>query len=85
MNHSRIVRNTPSPAESSAGSFNDTHADGLVRSREAAAFLAISERKLWELQNAGEIRVVRFGRLVRFRRSDLEAWIERHTTKGASR
>jgi excisionase family DNA binding protein len=44
--------------------------------------LAISERKLWELQNAGVIPVIRYGRLVRFRRSDLDVWIAAHRKVG---
>jgi excisionase family DNA binding protein len=31
---------------------------------------------------AGKLRAVKFGRAVRIRRDDLEAWIERHTTDG---
>lgn len=31
---------------------------------------------------AGRLRAVKFGRSVRIRRDDLEAWIERHTTGG---
>lgn len=30
--------------------------------------------------NAGRLRAVKFGRAVRIRRDDLDAWIERHTT-----
>lgn len=31
---------------------------------------------------AGRLRAVRFGRAVRIRRDDLDAWIERHTSGG---
>jgi excisionase family DNA binding protein len=47
----------------------------LVRSREAARMLAISERKLWELTNRKLIRAVRIGRAVRYDVRDLEAFI----------
>ncbi len=48
----------------------------LVRVAEAAKFLGISERKLWELTSLGEIRRVRIGRAVRYDLVDLGAWIE---------
>jgi excisionase family DNA binding protein len=48
----------------------------LWRSREAAAALAISERKLWDLTNRNLIPHVRIGRAVRYSPADLLAWIE---------
>jgi excisionase family DNA binding protein len=47
----------------------------LVRPRDAARMLAISERKLWELTNRNLIRAVRIGRAVRYDVRDLEAFI----------
>jgi excisionase family DNA binding protein len=38
----------------------------LLRPREAARSLGISERSLWSLTNHGEIPAVRFGRSVRY-------------------
>ena len=55
----------------------------LLRANEAARTLALSERKLWELTNRGEIRSVRIGRAVRYDPKDLLAWIE--TSKNARR
>jgi len=49
----------------------------LVRAADAAKFLGISERKLWELAALHEIRRVRIGRAVRYDLHDLEEWIER--------
>lgn len=49
----------------------------LLRPADAADYLAISERKLWELQNCGQIPVVRLGRSVRYHRSDLEAFAQK--------
>jgi excisionase family DNA binding protein len=46
----------------------------LLTVEEAAAVLSISERKLWELTNNGEIPCVRIGTLVRYRRAGLEEW-----------
>ncbi len=49
----------------------------LLRVSEAARLLAISERKLWELTNCGEIPALHIGRAVRYDAQDLEAWILR--------
>ena len=55
----------------------------LVKTREAARILGISERKLWSLRNTGEIPAVKFGcRAVRYNVLDLQAWAERHTERG---
>jgi excisionase family DNA binding protein len=48
----------------------------LLKPREAARALAISERTLWELTKRGKIPHVRIGRAVRYAPADLEAWIE---------
>jgi excisionase family DNA binding protein len=48
----------------------------LVRPREAARLLAISERKLWDLTNRNQIPCVRIGRSVRYSPLDLQAWTE---------
>lgn len=44
----------------------------LLRPREAALQLAISERTLWTLTKAGTIPCIRLGRSVRYRPSDIE-------------
>lgn len=59
-------------------------ADGLLKPSDAARFLAIGRTKLWELTAAKDIQVVRIGRQLRFQRSELQAFIERHTV-GASK
>lgn len=48
----------------------------LLRPREAAEALSISERSLWALTNAGEIPAVRINRSVRYDPLDLQRWIE---------
>ena len=53
----------------------------LVKAKEAAAALSISERKLWELTNRKEIPCIRVGRSVRYSLADLAAWIERKRTE----
>jgi excisionase family DNA binding protein len=49
----------------------------LLTAREAAAYLAISERTLWSLTAPrGPIRVVRIGRTVRYDRRDLLVFVD---------
>jgi len=47
----------------------------LMTSKQAAKYLCISERKLWDLQKLQRIPVVRIDRSVRFDLDDLEAFI----------
>ncbi|MBC8468885.1 MAG: helix-turn-helix domain-containing protein [Planctomycetes bacterium] len=49
----------------------------LVKCGEAAAYLGICERKLWELSKDGRIPSVRIDRSVRFDIADLDAFIEK--------
>jgi hypothetical protein len=53
-----------------------TQREILVRPRDAARALAISERKLWDLTKLKIIPCVRIGRAVRYSPLDLQAWIE---------
>ncbi|MHC4114377.1 MAG: helix-turn-helix domain-containing protein [Planctomycetota bacterium] len=48
----------------------------LMTSKQAAEYLCISERKLWDLQKLQRIPVVRIDRSVRFDRDDLDSFIE---------
>lgn len=48
----------------------------LIKCRQAAAYLGICERKLWELEKDGRIRSVRIDRVVRFDMADLDAFIQ---------
>jgi excisionase family DNA binding protein len=48
----------------------------LIRSGEAARFLAISERTLWSLTRSGRVPHVRVGRCLRYDVDDLRQWIE---------
>ena len=48
----------------------------LLTVRRAAKVLALSERTLWSLTQAGQIPAVRFGRSVRYDPADLRRWIE---------
>jgi excisionase family DNA binding protein len=50
----------------------------LLRTRDAAALLAVSQRTLWTMTRDGEIPVVRVRRTVRYLVSDLTAWVMKH-------
>lgn len=50
--------------------------DGLLRPREAAQWLKISERSLWTFTQRGELAAIRIGRSVRYAVSDLIAFVE---------
>jgi excisionase family DNA binding protein len=49
----------------------------LLRIKEAADYLAISERTLWTLHKEGRIPAIHFRRTTRFDMADLAAFIER--------
>lgn len=48
----------------------------LIKCRQAAAYLGICERKLWELEKNGRVPSVRIDRAVRFDITDLDAFIQ---------
>ena len=52
----------------------------LLKSKQAAEYLCISERTLWNLQKSGKIKIVRMGRLIRFDPADLDKFIEEAKT-----
>ena len=52
----------------------------LLNCKQAAKYLCISEKSLWNLTNAGEICAVRMRRLVRYDPGDLDAFIEKSKT-----
>ena len=54
----------------------------LVNAKEAARILSISQRKLWQLKNCGEIPYVRIGRAVRYSPDELRKWIDRREGSG---
>ena len=49
----------------------------LIKVKAAADYLAISERKLWDLSQNGIIPVVRLGRATRYDLIDLDKFIEK--------
>ena len=75
----RIMTNRPfrqTKAKDACRAAEASPGPALLRSKDAAVFLAISPRKLWELANRGEIPAIRFDRVVRFDVADLRKWIE---------
>ena len=48
----------------------------LMKSKQAAEYLCISERKLWDLQKSQRIPVVRIDRAVRYDIADLDSFID---------
>lgn len=48
----------------------------LMKSKQAAKYLCICERKLWDLSKSGRIQTVRIDRAVRFDIADLDSFIE---------
>lgn len=65
--------------KSSRHNRNEDHEHGpLMKYPEAAEYLGVSERKLWDLKDAGEIPCVRFcpNGAVRFSRRELDRWID---------
>lgn len=55
----------------------------LLTSKQAAAQLNISPRKLWALTNSKKIASVRIGRCVRYDAQDLRAFIDKN--RGSAR
>lgn len=52
---------------------------------EAASYLKIKEKQLMELARRGQIPRAKVGRLVRFHRGDLDAWMKKGGTQCRSR
>ena len=54
----------------------------LLSVREVAAILGICERTVWRLHDSNQMpQCIRLGRSVRWRRSDIEAWVGTHCQK----
>jgi excisionase family DNA binding protein len=55
---------------------------GLLKPREAAEFLQVSERTLWTMSKTGGLPRVQIGRAVRYDLADLNRWIEQAKNPG---
>ena len=56
--------------------YNGNGAAILLTAQDVASEMQISEAMAYHLMKRGEIRTIRFGRTVRVRRTDLEAFIQ---------
>lgn len=74
-NDNKVVFTTPDVLHTGDGVFVPLLISKLMTSKQAAEYLCISERKLWDLQKSQRIPVVRIDRSVRFDRDDLDAFI----------
>jgi excisionase family DNA binding protein len=52
----------------------------FLTTEEVLACLKVDPRTIYRLIKAGELPAVRIGRQWRFRRADLDAWIDRQRT-----
>jgi len=68
----------------SGGSQMNHLGGGLLTRKEAAAYLGIAEMTLsiWKSTGRYNLPVVKIGRLVKYKKSDLDAFIDRRTTGG---
>ena len=67
-----------------APGFSDyRRSDRLIGRREAAQYLAISDRHLWTITASGALPCIRIGRSVRYALADLDGFIESRRTGGA--
>ena len=59
----------------------------LLTRREAAAYLGLNENTLavWKLTGRYALPVIKVGRLTKYRRSDLDAFLEENTWEGGKR
>lgn len=60
----------------------EVNMDKLLRAGRVAEILDLSERYVYQLASEGIIPCVRFGSAVRFRQSEIEAWVEGQTYEG---
>ncbi len=69
----------PNASESST-----VYRSGLMSRREAAAYLGVAEQTLaiWKTTGRYSLPSVKVGRLVKYRKIDLDAFIERRTNLG---
>ena len=51
----------------------------LLDTKEAAEYLGISKNTLYEWIIQGKVPYIKVGRLVKFRKEDIEAWLKRRT------
>lgn len=58
--------------------------DTLLNVKQVAAYLQLKESTIYSWAQDGKIPAIKIGRTWRFRRSDLDIWLERHLQTGTS-
>ncbi|MFG0246374.1 MAG: helix-turn-helix domain-containing protein [Phycisphaerales bacterium JB052] len=71
-------------AGTGTGHHSKPHAPIAVRPQQAAEMIGVSERTLRELMRQGEIPFAKLDRAVLIQVRELEAFIERRTSKGGA-
>lgn len=68
------------------GSMNKTAVsfEGLVTAKRVAEHLSMAEGTIRNMAYKGKIPCVKLGRLLRFRLSEVDAWVAERTTKAAA-
>lgn len=56
-----------------------TELQAFLTTEEVLGYLKTTPRTIYRLIRSGELPAVRIGRQWRFRRADLDQWVERHT------
>lgn len=83
--HGMRVISTNPPRCSQATSQNVENCDRLLNVREAAAFLNLAVGSVYHLASQSRIPCVRLSnRCLRFRKSDLTAWVDAHSCEATS-
>ncbi len=61
--------------------YKNTDSDGLMDMESAAKYLCIKKSSLYQICMRKEITVVKIGKLNKFRKSDLDAFIDKNTVE----
>ena len=74
-----------SPPEENLLSESGVTEERLLTARDVASFLGVHENYVYARAASGEIPSYKFGSVRRFRRHDIDAWLESSRSTGASR
>jgi excisionase family DNA binding protein len=61
-----------------------TASEGFLTTEEVLAYLQVNLRTVYRLIDAGKLPAVRVGRQWRFRRRDIDAWLDSQRTRGTT-
>jgi excisionase family DNA binding protein len=87
VSKSEGVRNTPHPLGHNRAVVQGLDDDTTINldERQAAKFLGIGARTLWQLRKDGSVPYVRFGKSVRYPKPLLVKWLMEQATTGDHR